>query len=79
MTHATAAKESPSGCNEFARKLLPGRCARFLSDRSLAKDSAGLAGAHHRPPDGKIKGREVRRGRAAEERRRIKHFTRGAK
>ena len=35
--------------------------------------------AYGRPSDGKIKGREVRGGRVAEERRHIKHFTRGAK
>lgn len=48
-------KSRRTGCNESARKLLPGCFGWFLSDRSLTKDSAGLAGADRRPRDGKIK------------------------
>jgi hypothetical protein len=57
------------------RDAEPGFCLIAVWRRT-AQDRRG---AHRRPSEGKIKGREVRGGRVAEERRHIKHFTRGAK
>jgi hypothetical protein len=45
---------------------------------ALVLMTARRGGEATRPPDGKIKGREARRGRAGEERRHIRHFARGA-
>jgi hypothetical protein len=78
MTHVRPPKSRHSGCNESARKLLPGRFAWFLPDRNLAKYGAGPAG--HRPPTARWqdKRRKVRPGRRAEEGRNISILQRGA-
>src|SRR5262245_59661940 len=60
MTHMQPAKEPAIGCNEPARKLLPGRFTWFLSDRSLARDSARLAGCTPPTERWQDKRREVR-------------------
>ena len=78
MTHVRPPKNWHTGCCESARELLPGRFAWFLSDRNLAKDSAGLAG--RRPPTERWqdKRREVRSGRTGEEGKSISSLQRGA-
>jgi len=43
-----------------------------------AQKSANGRGQANQPTEGKIKGREVRRGRVAQERRKIRHFAQGA-
>jgi hypothetical protein len=79
MMCCAATKGPHNLCNESAPKLLPGCFARFSSDRNLAKHRAGTAGRQPPTERWQDKRREVRGGRVAEERRHIKHFTRGAK
>jgi hypothetical protein len=56
--------------------------SRAVLDRIMANalvhTTARRGGEATRPSDGKIKGREVRRGRMGKERRHIRHFARGA-
>jgi hypothetical protein len=47
MTCYAAAKDPHKRCNDFELKTQPGRFARLLSDRALAKDSAGLTRHTH--------------------------------
>jgi hypothetical protein len=61
MTHVRPPKSRHNGCNESARKLLPGRFAWFLSHRKLAKDSEGLAGRRLPTERWQDKSRSLRR------------------
>ena len=65
--HAARPRAGIPAAVSVARKLPPGRIPCFLSDRNVAKDSAGLAGCTPSTERWQDKSRRVRRGRIGED------------